>query len=150
MIHIMKTAIDVLLVDDNPGDTELTADLLKRHEPSMNIQSVSDGVEAMVFLRRQEHKPDAFRPHLIMLDLNMPRRDGWAVLVEVKSDSALKAIPLVVFTTSEARNDIVRCYELGANSYVTKPGNLDAYTATVTGIANYWFGFASLVRREGQ
>jgi CheY-like chemotaxis protein len=85
-----------------------------------------------------------------MLDLNMPRKDGWAVLVEVKSDSALKAIPLVVFTTSEARNDIVRCYELGANSYVTKPGNLDAYIATVTGIARYWFGVASLVRREGQ
>jgi two-component system, chemotaxis family, response regulator Rcp1 len=146
----MKTATEVLLVDDNLGDTELTADLLKRDDGSIHTHSVSDGVEAMAFLRCQGEYSHALRPHLIMLDLNMPRKDGWAVLVDVKSDSALNTIPLVVFTTSEARNDIARCYELGANSYVTKPGNLDGYTATVTGIGNYWFGFASLMRQEGQ
>ncbi|HXM66818.1 MAG TPA: response regulator [Candidatus Acidoferrum sp.] len=145
----MKTATEVLLVDDNLGDAELTADLLKRNDRSVHTHSVTDGVQAMAYLRCQGKYSDALRPHLIMLDLNMPRKDGWAVLVDVKSDSALNTIPLVVFTTSEARTDIVRCYELGANSYVTKPGDLDRYRATVTGIGNYWFGFASLLQQEG-
>jgi chemotaxis family two-component system response regulator Rcp1 len=142
----MNIETEVLLVDDNPGDAELTADLLRRSDPCIHIHCVSDGVEAMAFLHGEGKHSDAPRPHLIMLDLNMPGMDGWAVLVEVKSDIRLETIPLVVFSTSQARTDIARCYELGANCYVTKPTNLDGFKSTVTGISNYWFGLASLVR----
>ena len=144
----MNTPTEVLLVDDNPGDAELTADLLRRNDRPLHIHSVSDGVEAMAFLRRKGTYCDRPRPHLIMLDLNMPRKDGWAVLVEVKSDSVLKKIPVVVFSTSRARADVARCHELGANSYVSKPGDLEGFTSTVAAIGNYWFGVASLERRE--
>jgi two-component system response regulator len=142
----MNIETEVLLVDDNPGDAELTADLLRRSDPCIHTHCVSDGVEAMAFLHGEGKHSDAPRPHLIMLDLNMPGMDGWAVLVEVKSDIRLETIPLVVFSTSQARTDIARCYELGANCYVTKPTNLDGFKSTVTGISNYWFGLASLVR----
>jgi CheY-like chemotaxis protein len=146
----MNIETEVLLVDDNPGDSELTADLLKRSDQCIHTHCVSDGGEAMEFLHCEGPYSAAPRPHLIMLDLNMPVKDGWTVLAEIKSDGALKAIPLVVFSTSQARTDIVRCYELGANSYVTKPTNLDGFKATVTGISDYWFGLASLMRGERQ
>jgi two-component system, chemotaxis family, response regulator Rcp1 len=146
----MNIETEVLLIDDNPGDSELAADLLKRSDQCIHTHCVSDGVEAMEFLRCEGQYSAAFRPHLIMLDLNMPVKDGWAVLSEIKSDGALKAIPLVVFSTSQARTDIARCYELGANSYVTKPTNLEGFKVTVTGISDHWFGLASLVRGEGQ
>jgi CheY-like chemotaxis protein len=145
----MNIETEVLLVDDNPGDAELTADLLRRSGPGIHTHCVSDGVEAMAFLHCEGKHSDAPRPHLIMLDLNMPAKDGWAVLVEVKSDIALETIPLVVFSTSQARTDIARCYELGANCYVTKPTNLDGFKSTVAGISNYWFGLANLMRGGG-
>lgn len=143
----MKIATEILLVDDNLGDAELTADYLRRYDQSIHVHCVINGVEAMAFLRGEGKYSAALRPHLILLDLHMPRKDGWAVLVDVKSDSALKTIPVVVFTTSDARTDIARCYELGANCYVTKPATLDEYISTVTGISKYWVGFASLVRQ---
>jgi two-component system, chemotaxis family, response regulator Rcp1 len=146
----MKPPAEILLVDDNPGDTELTAEVLRRNDRSVHIHSVGDGAEAMAFLRREGRYFGAVLPHLIVLDLNMPRKNGWGVLIDVKSDSALKTIPVVVFTASEANVDVVRCHELGANSYVSKPGNLDGYTATVTEIGNYWFDVACLVRLEEQ
>jgi CheY-like chemotaxis protein len=145
----MNIETEVLLVDDNPADAELTADLLRGSGPGIHTHCVSDGAQAMAFLHCEGMYSDAPRPNLIMLDLNMPAKDGWAVLVEVKSDIALEAIPLVVFSTSQARTDIARCYDLGANCYVTKPTNLDGFKSTVTGISNYWFGLASLVRRGG-
>src|ERR1700693_2581373 len=142
----MTIATEVLLVDDNPGDTELTADLLRRNDQCIHIHCVTNGVDAMAFLRCEGKYSDSLRPHFIMLDLNMPRKDGWAVLVDVKSDGALKMIPLVVFRHAQERTEIARCYKMGANCNVSKPPNLDGYTSTVTGISNYWFGLASLMR----
>jgi len=146
----MKTAAEVLLVDDNAGDAELTAELLRRNDRPIHTHSVSDGVEAMAFLRREGKYSGAPLPHLIVLDLKMPRKDGWAVLGDVKSDDAFKGIPVVVFTTSEACLDVAHCYELGVNCYVSKPGDLAGYTSTVVAIGDYWFGVASLVRQEEQ
>jgi chemotaxis family two-component system response regulator Rcp1 len=102
----------------------------------------------MTFLRCEGKYSGALRPHLVVLDLNIPRKDGWAVLLDVKSDGTLNTIPVVVLTASEARADVARCHELVANSYVSKPGELGAYTSTVTAIGNYWFGVASLARQE--
>jgi two-component system, chemotaxis family, response regulator Rcp1 len=146
----MKAAIEVLLVDDNPGDVELTAQLLQKRDNNMRIYSVSHGVEAMIFLRSRGKYSAMHRPSLVLLDLNMPRRDGWTVLTDVKADCSLHSIPVVVFSTSASQADIVRCYELGANSYVTKPGTLSAYAATVAAIGNYWFGCANIAQQEGQ
>jgi chemotaxis family two-component system response regulator Rcp1 len=145
----MNIETEVLLVDDNPADAELTADLLRGSGPGIHTHCVSDGAQAMAFLHCEGMYSDAPRPNLIMLDLNMPAKDGWAVLVEVKSDIALETIPVLVFSTSQARTDIARCYQLGANCYVTKPTDLDGFKSTVAGISNYWFGIASLVRRGG-
>ncbi len=144
----MKAAIQVLLVDDNAGDSELTAELLKRSGRLIHIHSVSDGMEAMAFLRCEGKYSAALTPQLMMLDLNMPRKNGWEVLVEVKSDSELRKITVVVFTTSEATIDIARCSELGANSYVNKPQNLTEYASTVAAIENYWLDVACMVQPE--
>jgi chemotaxis family two-component system response regulator Rcp1 len=146
----MESYVEVLLVDDNPGDTELTAQLLTRNSQFIKVHSVVDGVEAMAFLRCEGKYLAVLRPHLIVLDLKMPRKDGWAVLADIKSDCSLKKIPLVIFSTSESQTDIARCYDMGANSYVAKPVNLEGYTSTVIGIGDYWFGFASLMRQEAQ
>lgn len=146
----MRSDTEVLLVDDNPGDIELTAELLKRSNRFIQVHSVVDGVEAMAFLRCEGKYLAALRPHLIVLDLKMPRKDGWSVLGEVKSDCSLKKIPLVIFSTSDSQAEIARCYDLGANSYVAKPPNLNGYTSTIIGIGDYWFGFASLMRQGGQ
>ena len=142
----MNVATEILLVDDNSGDTELTAELLTRNNQLIHAHSVGDGVEAMAFLHCKGKYSCALRPDLILLDLNMPRKDGWAVLVDVKSDSALKEIPIVVFSSSDSGVDIARCYKLGANSYISKPGTLDRYKTTIVAIEEYWLSFASLVR----
>jgi chemotaxis family two-component system response regulator Rcp1 len=144
----VKHVSEVLLVDDNTGDTELISELLQGSDRAAHTHSVIDGVEAMAFLRCEGKYSCAPRPHLILLDLNMPRRNGWSVLADAKSDVALKNIPIVVFTTSEAMLDIGRCYELGANCYVSKPGAPDVYTATVITIGKYWLGIASLEHQE--
>ncbi len=145
----MKIAAEVLVVDDNPGDKDLVAELLAQSGGrSVHIHSVGDGLEAMAFLRRQGKYSKSPLPHLILLDLNMPRKDGWAVLGELKSDVLFKQIPVVIFTTSRSSTDIKRCHELGANSYVSKPVNLEGYTSTISTLANYWFGIASLPQGE--
>jgi chemotaxis family two-component system response regulator Rcp1 len=145
----MKTAIEVLLVDDNAADSELTTELLSRSDHVIHIYTVSDGLEALAFLRREGKYSNAPTPHLMMLDLSMPRKNGWEVLRDVKSDSALKKVTVVVFSASEAWTDIVHCLELGANSYVNKPGNLTQYASKITAIENYWFNAACIVRQEG-
>ena len=145
----MKTIIEVLLVDDNAADSELTTELLSRSDRAIHIHAVSDGLEALAFLRCEGKYSNAPTPHLMMLDLNMPRKNGWDVLRDVKSDRALKNVTVVVFSASEAWTDIVRCLELGANSYVSKPGNLTEYASKITAIGNYWFNAACIVRQEG-
>lgn len=130
--------IEVLVVDDNTGDSEMTMNLFALHDPLVHPQSVADGMEAMLFLRYQGQNTAAITPDLIMLDLDMPRKSGWEVLDEVKSDDRLKQIPVVVFTGSEHPGHFARCYGRGANSVVSKPGDLAAYKAAISAIANYW------------
>jgi CheY-like chemotaxis protein len=147
-MNMMKTTTEVLLVDDNPGDTDLTAEILSGNVCPNHVHSVADGVEAMAFLHRQGKYAGALPPHLIMLDLNMPRKDGLTVLVEVKSDIELRKIPVVIFSASLAGADIARSYDLGANSYVGKPGELKGFVAAVTAIGDFWFGISSVAGRE--
>ncbi len=147
-MNSMLQSFDVLLVDDNPADTDLMAELLARHGCRGNIHTVGDGEEAMAFLRAQGKYSDSTTPQLVILDLNMPRKDGRAVLAEVKRDPKLRKIPIIVFTTSQSPRDITCSYELGANCYVNKPGNLPEFVAAVTEFSNFWFRRAHLPHRN--
>jgi chemotaxis family two-component system response regulator Rcp1 len=140
----MKPTPEILLVDDNPADANLTCEVLATSERPSHISTVSDGEQALAFLRRTGKYSDAVRPDLLILDLNLPRRDGRAVLAEVKADPELNELPVVIFTTSRSSRDIARCYELGANCYVSKPGNLGQFFSAVRSLETFWFGFASL------
>jgi chemotaxis family two-component system response regulator Rcp1 len=143
----MRTT-EILLADDNPADTDLTGEVLSRSGHPSHIQAVTDGVEAIEFLRREGKYANALRPDFVILDLNLPKKDGRAVLAEVKADPVLRKIPIAIFSTSEALQDIVRSYELGANCYVRKPGNLHDFISAVTSIGEFWFGLARLPREE--
>jgi two-component system response regulator len=143
----MKTT-EVLLVDDNPADTDLTSEVLARTGCPSHVHAVTNGVEAIAFLRRGGKYANAILPDFVILDLNLPGKDGRAVLAEVKGDRLLRKIPIAIFSTSEARQDIVRSYELGANCYVSKPGNLRDFISAVTSIGEFWFGSARLPREE--
>jgi chemotaxis family two-component system response regulator Rcp1 len=141
-------ATEILLVDDNPADTDLTSEVLMRNGCSTHIHAVVDGVEGIAFLRREGKYANVLLPDFVILDLNLPKKDGRAVLAEVKADPVLRKIPIVIFSTSEARQDIERSYELGANCYVSKPGNLQGFISAVTSIGEFWFGLAHLPREE--
>jgi len=143
----MRTT-EVLLVDDNPADTDLTTEVLARAVCPSHIHAVTDGAQAIAFLRRQGKYAHAIVPDIVILDLSLPGKDGRAVLAEVKADPLLRKIPIAIFSTSEARQDIVRSYELGANCYVSKPGNLRDFISAVTSIGEFWFGLAHLPREE--
>lgn len=140
----MISTHNILLVDDNPADANLTCEVLATSENPAHVSTVEDGEQALQFLHRTGKFSDAMRPDLIILDLNLPRKDGRAVLAEVKADPELNELPVVVFTTSHSPRDIARCYELGANSYVSKPGNLGHFFSAVRSIETFWFGYASL------
>lgn len=139
-----KTHPEVLLVDDNPGDIDLMREILSSCKRHYHIHSVADGEEAISFLHRRGKYCDAPCPDLVILDLNLPRKDGRTVLKELKSDSLFYKIPIVVFTTSQASSDITSSYALGANCYLRKPGNLDDYRAVVRSMADFWLDFAAL------
>jgi chemotaxis family two-component system response regulator Rcp1 len=139
---------EILLVDDNPADTDLTSEVLSRNGCPSHIHAVTDGVEAIAFLRREGKYANARLPDLVILDLNLPKKDGRTVLADVKADRLLRKIPIAIFSTSEARQDIVRSYELGANCYVSKPGNLQGFISAVTSIGDFWFGLARLPCEE--
>jgi chemotaxis family two-component system response regulator Rcp1 len=141
-------ATEILLVDDNPADTDLTSEVLSRNGSPSHIQAVVNGAEAIALLRREGKYADAILPDFMILDLNLPKKDGRAVLAEVKADPVLRKIPIAIFSTSEARQDIVRSYELGANCYVSKPGNLRDFVSAVTRIGEFWFGLARLPHEE--
>ena len=141
-------ATEILLVDDNPADTDLTSEVLSRNGCPSHIHAVVNGVDAIAFLRREGKYANAILPDFMILDLNLPKKDGRAVLAEVKADPVLRKIPIAIFSTSEARQDIVRSYELGANCYVRKPGNLRDFVSAVTSIGEFWFGLARLPRDE--
>lgn len=144
----MKTAPEVLLVDDNPADIDLMSEVLAKSKRRFHVNAVSDGAEAMSFLRHQGKHAEAPPPDLVVLDLNLPRKDGREVLSDLKTDPALAKIPVVIFTTSQANSDITRSYELGANCYLRKPGNLPEFVAVVQSMADFWLGFASLPQKE--
>jgi CheY-like chemotaxis protein len=132
------TGRDVLLVDDSAGDVRLTQEAFHDVNASVRVHVVSDGVEAMDFLRREGSHEDACRPDLILLDLNLPKMDGSEVLAQIKEDETLKSIPTVILTTSEAEADIAKSYQLQANCYVTKPVRLDAFESLVKHINEFW------------
>jgi len=144
----VKTAPEVLLVDDNPADIDLTSEVLAKSKRHFHVNVVSDGAEAISFLRRQGKYAEAPAPDLVVLDLNLPRKDGREVLSDLKADPALATIPVVIFTTSGANSDITRSYQLGANCYLRKPGDLPNFVAVVQSMADFWLGFASLPQKE--
>jgi CheY-like chemotaxis protein len=136
--------IEVLLVEDNPGDARLTVEALKEGKIRNNLHHAKDGVEAMAFLRREAGHENAPTPDIILLDLNLPRKDGREVLAELKEDERLRSIPVVVLTTSEAEQDILRTYQLHANCYITKPVDLDKFIGIVRAIENFWLAIVKL------
>ena len=138
-ISMMAENIEVLMVEDDPGDADLTQELLEDAKLMVNVNIVDDGEKAIAYLRRQGEYVQAVRPDLILLDLNLPRKDGREVLQEIKSDPDLKRIPVVVLTTSDADEDILRSYNLGANSFVTKPVGLEQFANIVKSIEDFWF-----------
>lgn len=136
--------IEVLLVEDNPGDIRLTEEAFKEGKVRNNLHSVMDGVEAMKFLRQEGQYADKPRPDLILLDLNLPKKDGREVLEEIKEDKELKRIPVVVLTTSQAEKDILKSYDLHANCYITKPVDLDQFIDIVNTIEDFWLTIVKL------
>ncbi len=138
--------IDVLLVEDDPGDALMTQEAFEHHKIRNTLHVVKDGVEALEFLRREGQYANAPRPGLILLDLNLPRKDGREVLSEVKADAELRSIPVVVLTTSEAEEDILRSYSLYANAYVTKPVDFDRFIDVVRQIDDFFVTVVKLPR----
>jgi chemotaxis family two-component system response regulator Rcp1 len=136
--------VEILLVEDNPGDERLTREALKEGKVYSNLHWVKDGVEAMEYLRREGKYQDATRPDIILLDLNLPKKDGREVLQDIKNDDKLKRIPVVVLTTSKAEEDVLRTYNLHANCYVTKPVDLEKFIVVVKSIDVFWLTVVTL------
>jgi chemotaxis family two-component system response regulator Rcp1 len=130
--------IEVLLVEDSPGDVRLTREAFKNAKVHINLHVASDGTEAMAFLRHEGAHVHAPRPALILLDLNLPKMDGREVLAHIKGDASLKTIPTVILTTSEAEEDIAKSYQLQANCYLSKPVQFDAFESLVKSINDFW------------
>jgi chemotaxis family two-component system response regulator Rcp1 len=137
-------SIEVLLVEDSPGDVRLTREAFRDANKSIHLHVASDGVEALAFLRKDGIYIDAPRPHFILLDLNLPKMDGREVLAYIKNDEGLKTIPTIILTTSTAEEDILRSYELQANCYLSKPVQLDAFEDVVKSINEFWLARAKL------
>jgi chemotaxis family two-component system response regulator Rcp1 len=145
----LKTAmpIEILLVEDSPSDAALTIEALQAGKIINNLNRVVDGVEAMAYLRQQGRFANSQRPNLIMLDLNLPKKDGREVLRELKSDPSLKLIPVIVLTTSKADKDVLQSYELNANCYITKPVDFQQFIDVVKSIENFWLSVVTLPPR---
>ncbi|MCX5892111.1 MAG: response regulator [Deltaproteobacteria bacterium] len=139
--------IEILMVEDNPGDVRLTVEALKEGKVRNILHTVEDGEEAMKFLRRQEPYAKAPRPDLVLLDLNLPKKNGREVLAEIKDDPDLKRIPVVILTVSEAEQDILKSYNLHANCYITKPVNLEQFIKVVRSIEDFWLTVVMLPPR---
>lgn len=140
----MGRPIEVLMFEDNPDDILLTQEALVETKVHVNLNVVQDGVEGLAFLRRQGRYTDVPRPDLILLDLNLPKKDGREVLAEIKTDASLKLIPVVVLTTSEADEDILKAYALHANCYITKPVDLNQFIRVVKMIEDFWMTIVKL------
>ena len=142
--------IEILLVEDNPGDVRLTEEALADAKVRNILHVVGNGVEALQFLRREGPYADRPRPDLILLDLNLPIKNGMEVLSDIKADPDLRAIPVVILTTSQAEKDILKAYHLNANCYVTKPLDLDRFVEVVKSIEDFWFSIVQLPRGPAQ
>ena len=140
----MGKPIDILLVEDNPGDVRLTQEAFREGKLQTNLHVVTDGEAALQHLRRQGTYAQAARPDLILLDLNLPKKDGREVLAEIKVDDALKSIPVVILTTSKAEQDILKVYNLHANCYITKPVDLEQFLSVVKAIEDFWLQIVKL------
>lgn len=136
--------IDILLVEDSPGDVRLTREILKLSKVRNVLFEASDGAEALAFLRRQGKYADAPHPDLILLDLNLPKKDGREVLAEIKQDPELRRIPVVILTISKAEEDVLRTYDLHANCYITKPVDLEQFVKIVQAIEDFWLQIVRL------
>jgi two-component system, chemotaxis family, response regulator Rcp1 len=136
--------IEILLVEDSPSDIDLTVEALREAKVRNHLSIVEDGVQAIEFLYRKGPYANAPRPDLIMLDLNLPRKDGRAVLAEIKADDSLKMIPVVVLTTSRAEQDVLRAYQLNANCYITKPVDFEQFLDVVRSIESFWLFVVTL------
>ena len=147
MNAMAQKPVDILLVDDNPADVDLTREALRDARMLNRMYVASDGVEALAFLRREGQHAGAPRPDLILLDLNMPRMDGRELLGHIKADPELKRIPVVVLTTSEAETDILKTYDLHANCFVTKPVELDQFVEVAKSIEGFWLTLVKLPSR---
>ncbi len=141
---VTSRPVEILLVEDNPGDVNLTRIALADREINVNLSVVADGVEAMDFLYRRGAYPQAVPPDLILLDWNLPRKDGREVLIEIKADPQLQRIPVVVLTTSQAQEDILKAYALHANCYITKPLDFDRFVHIIQSIEDFWFTIVEL------
>ena len=138
------TPIEVLLVEDSPGDVRLTREAFKDAKVHINLHVATDGANAMAFLSREGEHANAPRPYLILLDLNLPKKDGREVLQEIKESPTLKSIPVVILTTSSSEADILKSYRLHANCYITKPVGLDGFLTVVKSIDNFWLSVVKL------
>jgi CheY-like chemotaxis protein len=136
--------IEILLVDDNPGDIRLTQEALKESKVLNNMHTVEDGMEALEFLRKEGRFKNVITPDIILLDLNLPKRNGREVLAEIKNDDFLKKIPVVILTISRAEEDILKSYALHANCYITKPVDMDQFIKIVRSIEDFWFTIVRL------
>jgi CheY-like chemotaxis protein len=145
----MTRPLHILLVEDNPADAELTSETIMAGRLSIQVTIVKDGVEAVDFLRRNGAHAGARRPDVILLDLNLPRKDGREVLASIKEDSALHDIPVIVLSSSEAPRDVANSYQLGANCYVTKPVDLHAYREAVRTLEDFWLTLVKLPPGDG-
>lgn len=136
--------VEILLVEDNPGDVRLTQEAMKEGKMRNRLSVAVDGVEAMAFLRQEGKYADAPRPDVILLDLNLPKKDGRAVLAEIKADPDLKRIPVVILTSSKADEDILNSYDSHANCYITKPSDLEQFIDVVKSVEGFWFQIVKL------
>jgi len=139
--------IEVLLVEDNPGDVRLTKEALKEYKMQLNLNVVGDGVKALSFLRQEGEYTTAPRPDLILLDLNLPQKDGREVLAEIKEDENLRVIPVVILTISQDEEDVLKSYGLHANCYITKPVDLEQFIKVVKSVEDFWFTVVRLPRK---
>ena len=136
--------VDILLVEDNPGDVRMTQEALKESKVHNSLHVAKDGVEALAFLRQEGKYADMPQPDIIFLDLNLPKKDGREVLVEIKKDERLKLIPVIILTTSTAEEDILRTYGLHANCYITKPVDFKQFASVIKHVDNFWFTVVKL------
>ena len=144
--EIKAKPIEILLVEDNPGDVRLTREALKEGKVLNNLQVTQDGIEALAYLRHEGKYANEVRPDIVLLDLNLPKKDGREVLAEIKADPNLRRIPVVILTTSKAEEDIIKTYDLHANCYITKPVDLDQFITVVKSVEDFWF---TIVRLPG-